>query len=44
MMDMETVLPRTCNMCHGTGVVYWESNDDFDVKECECQYKEETNG
>ena len=45
MMDMETVLPRTCTMCYGTGVVSWLASDgSFDREECECQYKGENNG
>lgn len=43
-MEYETLLPRTCNMCHGTGVALWYLDDDtFEARECECQYKEENN-
>jgi hypothetical protein len=44
-MDMETVLPRTCTICMGTGVATWYIDEEtFEIKECDCQYKEETNG
>ena len=43
-MDMETLIPRTCGMCHGTGVVKWYKDEDtFETEECECQYKGEIN-
>jgi len=45
MMDMETVIPRTCSMCYGSGIAMWYLDDDtFETRECECQYKEENNG
>jgi DnaJ-class molecular chaperone len=34
-MDMETVLPRTCTKCMGTGVI----NKD----QCKCSLEEEVN-
>ena len=44
-MDMETVKPRTCTMCYGAGTVSWLKDDStFETEQCECQYKEETNG
>jgi hypothetical protein len=40
-MDMETIKPRTCTMCYGTGLVSWLSDEEgtFETEECECQYK-----
>jgi len=38
-MDMETVLPRTCNICNGAGVIYYGNEEDFDIEPCECQSK-----
>ena len=44
-MDMETVKSRTCTMCYGTGKSMWFIDDDtYETRDCECQYKEETNG
>jgi hypothetical protein len=44
MMDMETVNPRTCTMCHGTGIASWYIDDEtFESQECECQYKGDAN-
>jgi hypothetical protein len=44
-MDMETVIPRTCEICHGTGVAYWYKDEDtFESDMCECQIKGEING
>lgn len=39
-MDMETVLPRTCKSCNGTGYMYYSSDTEYDVKQCECQSEE----
>lgn len=38
-MDMETVLPRTCNICNGLGVIYYGNEEDFEVEVCECKSK-----
>jgi hypothetical protein len=44
-MDMETVLPKTCQICHGTGVTYHGDDNEYDVEPCECiADKESTNG
>lgn len=43
-MDMETLKPRTCQMCYGTGKATWAiDNDTFEIKECDCQFKGELN-
>lgn len=42
-MDMETVIPKTCQTCHGVGEVYWGNEEDYEVRPCECQVEEETN-
>jgi len=45
MMEMTKLYPRTCQMCYGTGVAKWFMDDDtYEVRECECQYEEESNG
>jgi cytochrome c5 len=36
-MDMETVIPKTCQLCHGTGVTYYGDSDEYDVGPCECK-------
>lgn len=37
-MDMETVNPRTCKMCHGAGFLFWGDDEEYDVSPCdECQ-------
>jgi len=41
MADMETLLPRTCKLCHGVGFIYYGNSEDFDSEVCEC--KEESN-
>ena len=39
-MDMETVEPRTCQTCHGTGYIFWGDDEEFDVSPCDdCQGK-----
>lgn len=43
-MDFETVLPKTCQLCYGTGTLYQGDEEHYDVITCECQYKEESNG
>ena len=44
-MDMETLTPRTCQICKGTGVeVYYIDEDTFDTCTCECKMKEKNNG
>ena len=35
MMDMETVLPRTCVKCHGRGYLFFGDSDEWDVQPCE---------
>jgi hypothetical protein len=35
MMDMETVVPRTCSMCKGTGYMYWGDEENFEVRPCD---------
>lgn len=42
MPDMETLQPRTCKICHGTGYIYYGDSEEFDVEPCEC--KEQKNG
>jgi hypothetical protein len=43
-MDMETVKPRTCQMCLGTGTVSWYIDDDtFETRECECKLEGDIN-
>jgi len=43
-MDMETLLPRTCQMCMGTGVaIMYIDEDTYEARPCECQYEEESN-
>ena len=39
-MDMETVLPRTCQSCRGVGYLYYGDEEEYDVEPCECQKKE----
>ena len=34
-MDMETVLPRTCQGCHGRGYIYFGNEDDWDIQPCD---------
>ena len=37
-MDMETVTPRTCTMCYGTGFTKWYKDEDtFELTECDCK-------
>jgi len=43
-MDMETVEPRTCQLCYGAGYLYWGNEDIFDAELCDCQTKEISNG
>jgi hypothetical protein len=43
MMDMETVSPRTCTTCKGSGVMYLGYGGEYDTQPCECQYQENTN-
>lgn len=39
-MDMETVLPRTCQTCYGVGYVYFGNKEDYEVTVCdECKGK-----
>lgn len=39
-MDMETVKPRTCSTCHGTGFLYFGNEEDYEVMTCdECEGK-----
>jgi hypothetical protein len=38
-MDMETVLPRTCQICNGTGVLYYGNTEEYDIEPCECKAK-----
>ena len=45
MMDMETVIPKTCQVCHGTGVLYYGDDNEYDVEPCQCiAERETTNG
>lgn len=41
-MDMETVTPKTCQICHGTKVLYYGNSEEYDVEPCECIAEEET--
>ena len=34
-MDMETVEPRTCQSCHGTGYHYYGDTEEYDVAPCD---------
>jgi hypothetical protein len=43
MSDMETLTPRTCQMCYGAKVVYYGNKDNFTEEPCECQ-EEAING
>lgn len=36
-MDFETVRPKTCQSCKGTGVVYYGDSEEYDIEPCECQ-------
>ena len=40
-MDFETITPRTCTVCRGTGVLYYGDKEEYDIEPCECQRKEE---
>jgi hypothetical protein len=42
-MDMETVLPRTCQLCGGAGILYYGTEEDYEIEPCDCK-KETTNG
>jgi hypothetical protein len=42
-MDMETVLPKTCQICHGTGVLYYGDDQEYDVEPCECKVEKREN-
>jgi DnaJ-class molecular chaperone len=33
-MDMEEILPKTCQTCHGTGYIYWGDSEEYDVSPC----------
>jgi hypothetical protein len=35
IMDMETILPRTCINCHGQGYLYFGDKEEWDVQPCE---------
>jgi len=43
MMDMETVIPKTCQLCHGTGVTYYGNDSEYDVEPCECKVEKRKN-
>ena len=37
---METVEPKTCQQCHGTGAIYYGDKEEYDVQPCdECSSK-----
>lgn len=39
-MDMETVEPRTCKQCKGTGHMYFGDTEEYDVQPCDaCDVK-----
>jgi hypothetical protein len=40
-MDMETVVPKTCQICHGTKTLYYGDNNEYDVEPCECTLETE---
>jgi hypothetical protein len=42
-MDMETVNPRTCQLCGGKGYLYYGDNEEYDIEPCDCK-KETSNG
>ena len=35
-MDMETVLPRTCQLCNGVGYIYHGDSEEYDIEPCDC--------
>lgn len=34
-MDFETVEPRTCKQCKGTGNIYFGDTEEYDVQPCD---------
>lgn len=40
---METVLPRTCTDCKGSGIVYLGYGGEYDTQACECQIRKDNN-
>lgn len=41
---METVNPRTCTTCHGSGEIHIGDEFDYHIDPCECQLKEINSG
>lgn len=39
MPDMETLKPRTCQICYGAKVLYYGDKEEYDVEPCECVAK-----